>query len=306
MAYKGVTKPVPAEMVAQMQSAGATIVEAPAVPPPPVTMTYKGVTKDVPAEMVATMEAAGATRNVAGGRARAFANSLSMGLGEDVAGIAARYGTAYGKGDGVLDTVKRVGSEVVDDYVGGVAALASDPLKAVPLMPSPATVGRALGIVDEEQRTPEAEQARAERRAVLKADEDADPMGTDIAAAAGMLAAPAGIPGAGGAVGRGLAAARAAMGRGGAVAQTAKQVATEAAKDAVNAVPGVRVAMKAAAIHETNAAVAPAVERLAGMRKFGVPEAQQVEFLRFLRTKHGAEFMDKVAKLAGVSTKGIK
>ncbi len=303
MTYKGVTKPVPAEKVAQAQAGGAVLADAPEVAAPLVSMTYKGVTKDIPADQVAAAEAGGATRNVAGGRARAFADKLSMGLGEDVAGIAARYGDAYGKGDGALDTIKRVGSEIVDDYVGGVAALASDPFKAMPGVPSPATVGRAMGLIDPEQRTPEAEQARGEFRAVLEADAKADPVGTRVAGLAGMIAnAGATIPA--GAVGKGLAAAEAAMA--GPAASTVKKVASEAAKDAINAVPGVRIALKAAAIHEEAKAVAPAVERLASMKKFGVSATQQEEFLRHLRTKHGAEFMNKVAEIAGVSAKGIK
>ena len=224
MTYKGVTKPVPADMVAQMQAAGAVVA-------PPVAMTYKGVTKEVPADQVATMTAAGAVvegPGKAAGRARAFGEALTQGLGEKAAAVGARYGAAFGQGEGVIDTARRVGSEVASDYASAIKGIAADPFKAIPMMPSPATVGRAVGLVAPEQGTPEEQQAIAEHRAQLAADEAADPLGANVAAGAGHVLGVFAGPGPGremaGVISKAPAALKGALS--GPVAKTVGQVAS--------------------------------------------------------------------------------
>jgi hypothetical protein len=232
----------------------------------------------------------------AAGRARSFGDALTMGLGEKVAGAAARYGDAFGKGEGFVDTAKRVGSEVAGDYVDALKDVASDPLKAIPGMPSPITVARAVGLMAPEDRGAASEQGRDEYRAQLAADEAADPLGTKVAAGAGHVLSAFVGPGqaAAGAVKEAAAGARS-------LAPTVKAVGAELIKE----VPGVRVAAKLSSIHEAAQAVTPAVEKLANMKRFGVPDAKRLDFLRALKAKHGTDFVDKVAKLANMSTKGL-
>lgn len=312
MIYKGVTKAVPADMVATMHRAGAVVVDAPTADtspatvtaaPAPVVMEYKGVRKEVPADMIATMTRAGAVvvqpeAPKAAGRARSFANALTSGLGEKVAGAAARYGDAYGKGEGFVDAASRLASEAASDYAGAIKDVASDPLKAIPGMPSPTTVARAVGLMAPEQLTPETQHGRDEYRAQLAADEAADPVGTNVAGAAGHVVGALAFPGSAGVARSTIAKIPGAAAP---VAATAKAVGAELVKE----VPGVRVLAKLSSIHERAQAVAPAVEKLASMKRFGAPAKAQEEFLRTLRTKHGPEFMGKVADLAGLSTKGI-
>ncbi len=180
--------------------------------------------------------------NLLPGRGRAFANSLSMGLGEDVAGIAARYGDAWGKDDGVINTAKNIGKAALDGMPSpgefGSDLAASMLTGGASTMVGPAL--RRVGILDRREGTPEEEQAKAERRDVLAVDEAADPVGTDVAAGLGIAAglAPA-VPGIARAVGAGVSRLPAAAGRAASGGVGLLRRATDATVRAGEAIPDV-------------------------------------------------------------------
>jgi hypothetical protein len=237
MTYKGITKLVPAELVAQAQSGGAVVVDAP-VAAPSVSMTYKGITKDIPADQVEAALAGGATRNVAGGRARAFASTADAMLGgivENTATVGARFGDAWEKGDGAADTANRLASEAVRGWspLGALASVATAGPLGAPAREAGAQLLRHVGVMGSDELAPAEAEMRAENQAQLDADSAADPVGTGVAKAAAIAAGiaalqPTAAAGAARAatsagVTRGLDAAKAAMG--GAAAQTVRQTA---------------------------------------------------------------------------------
>lgn len=254
-------------------------------------------------------------RGRAEGIGRAVASTVDAMAGDPIANaqaFGARMGDAWAQGDGVVDTAQRLGKEAVRAVSLGetLATVATGGPLGAPLRAAGADLLRATGLMAE--RDPDmapAEQAfRDERAAQLADDEARDPVGTGVAkvattAATMIPAAPAAARGVASVVSRGLDAAKKAMS--GPAAKTVGQTVAGSISD----VPVIKQLAQVSARYQANAAqaaaVQPAVERLAGMRQFGVPAAQQREFLAFLRTKYGADFMNDVAKAAGVSTKGI-
>lgn len=257
------------------------------------------------AEVVDTSQTNSGTQNAmrlrgrAEGIGRAVADTADTLAGspiKDAQAFGARMGDAFGRADGFVDTAANLATEALRGVPGTVAELATGGPLGAPLRSAIGDLRRPVGeAIGADIMAPAEQTFRDEQTAQIADDARRDPTGTGVAKAATIAASL--LPAAPAAL-RGIAGGLRSVGP---LAETAEQVAVEFAKDA----PGIRVLTKVSAIHEAAKAVKPAVEKLASMKRFGVPEAQQGEFLRLFRAKHGPEFMDKVAKAAGVSTKGL-